>query len=312
MSKPDVFCCTFFLVFLTGCQTFSKPLTPLTLDGVERIVFLGNSITYAGQYIDYIESFLRTNDNAIDIQFINLGLPSETVSGLSEKEHMKWEFPRPNLHHRLDRVLKSLNPDLVFACYGMNDGIYKPFHQERFKAFKNGINTLHRQVGASGAKIIYLTPPIYDKRFGAEYAEVLDVYSNWLLEKGEVSQWQVVDIHYPMKKELKDRRKTNDRYSFAQDGIHPNEEGHWIMAREVLAYLGHKEARLIKNAEMAFSTEQDKAVLRLVQERQKVLKDAWLTKIGHKRPQMDKGLPLADAEKIVDSLTTEIDSYFIR
>ena len=36
---------------------------------------------------------------------INCGLPSETVSGLSEPDHAGGKFPRPDLHERLGRVL---------------------------------------------------------------------------------------------------------------------------------------------------------------------------------------------------------------
>jgi hypothetical protein len=38
-------------------------------------------------------------------------------------------------------------------------------------------------------------------------------------------------------------------------------------------------------------------LLRLIQQRQRLLKDAWLTAVGHKRPGMGKGVPLAEAEK---------------
>src|SRR2546425_2764856 len=39
------------------------------------------------------------------IEFLNLGLPSETVSGLSEEGHAGGQFPRPDLLERLARVL---------------------------------------------------------------------------------------------------------------------------------------------------------------------------------------------------------------
>ena len=33
----------------------------MPLAGVRRIVFLGDSITYSGQYVEYIEAYLRTS-----------------------------------------------------------------------------------------------------------------------------------------------------------------------------------------------------------------------------------------------------------
>src|ERR1041385_874446 len=99
---------------------------------VKRVVFLGDSITYSGTYVAMVEAYFLTRRPDRVIEFINLGLPSETVSGLSEDGHAGGQFPRPDLHERLARVLKQTKPDLIFACYGMNDGIYLPLNEERF------------------------------------------------------------------------------------------------------------------------------------------------------------------------------------
>ena len=48
-------------------------------------------------------------------------------------------------------------------------------------------------------------------------------------------------------------------------------------------------------------------LLKLVAERQRLLKDAWLTTIGHKRPGMNAGLPLDEAERRAGELNAEID-----
>ena len=127
---------------------------------VKRVVFLGNSITYAGQYVTAIDVYYRTHYPNQPIEFINVGLPSETVSGLSEAGHADGKFPRPDLHERLERVLAQTKPDLVFASYGMNDGIYLPFDETRFQQYKEGIEWLHNEVVKTGASIIHLTPPV--------------------------------------------------------------------------------------------------------------------------------------------------------
>src|SRR5512137_1614041 len=104
-----------------------------------RVAFLGDSITYDGRWPCLVESALRATPQFADADIVNFGLPSETVSGLSEAGHAGGEFPRPCLHERLERVLAAFEPTLVLACYGMNDGIYLPPDQTRFKAFQNGI-----------------------------------------------------------------------------------------------------------------------------------------------------------------------------
>jgi pimeloyl-ACP methyl ester carboxylesterase len=47
-------------------------------------------------------------------------------------------------------------------------------------------------------------------------------------------------------------------------------------------------------------------LLALVQQRQRMLKDAWLTAVGHQRPGMNKGLPLPEADAQVKALREKI------
>jgi len=161
-----------FSILLIGFPFHGHAQSYKIKEEVKRIVFLGNSITYAGQYITYIDAYLSIRYPQKNYEIINLGLPSETVSGLSEPNHANGEFPRPNLHDRLERLLAQTKPDLVIACYGMNDGIYMPLEEGRFEKFKDGISRLQKEVVKQGAEIIHITPPIYDGQKGKAYADV--------------------------------------------------------------------------------------------------------------------------------------------
>ena len=146
-------------------------------EGVQRVVFLGDSITHSGFYVACIETYFLTRHPDRSIEFINLGLSSETVSGLSEEGHAGGAFPRPDLHERLARVLAQTKPDLVFACYGMNDGIYLPYDATRAQAFALGIRRLRTAVLAAPARLVHLTPPPFDNVKGTNphYAGVWSV-----------------------------------------------------------------------------------------------------------------------------------------
>src|SRR5439155_9496474 len=124
---------------------------PFLLKDGQRVVFLGDSNTYAGKFITYLDAYLCTRFPEKRFELINLGLPSETVSGLSEADH---PYPRPNVHDRVDRALQLTNPDIVVICYGMNDGIYSPFHEDRFAKYKEGVTKLIAKVERTGAKAI--------------------------------------------------------------------------------------------------------------------------------------------------------------
>lgn len=300
-----------FLTISIVCLYIPCKAQPYSIpNNVKRIVFLGNSITYMGQYISYIDMYFTVTYPDKDIEFINVGLPSETVSGLSEPGHAEGEFPRPDLHERLDRILTKTKPDLIFACYGMNDGIYMPFDSTRFKRYREGINWLHDKVTELDIPIIHLTPPIYDERNGKAYANVLDIYSDWLLSRRYTDNWEVIDIHWPMKKYLQDRRVLDPSFRYAKDGVHPNEIGHFIMAKQILLSLGETAIEGATDINDALSEcENPEAIIELVEKQQVFMKDAWLTNIGHKRPGMKIGLPLEEAIYKNDSIDELIFQY---
>jgi lysophospholipase L1-like esterase len=293
-----------------------------------RILFLGDSITYSGEYVSYVEASLRTQFPEQNFDILDLGLPSETVSGLTEPGHAGGKFPRPDLHERLGRVLAKVKPELVIACYGINDGIYHPFSKDRFAAFTNGIHRLREKVRASGAVIVHLTPPVFDPiplkgktlpaglkeyRQPCEgYDEVLTHYSDWLLEQ-RTNGWQVIDVHGPMKRFLEARRKQSPDFVLAGDGVHPNAIGHLIIAEQIVRTWklptgsSTNGVRFTWRAPDHEDAQKDgNELLALIRKRQRLLTDAWLTDIGHSRPGMTRGLPIADAIQKAESLDQQI------
>lgn len=278
------------------------------LGNVHRIVFLGDSITYSGQYVEYLEAYFVTRYPDQPLEFLNLGLPSETVSGLSEDGHAGGKFPRPDLHERLDRVLKKTKPDLVIACYGMNDGIYLPFNEERFQRFKDGIVWLRERVAVSGSKILHVTPPTFDEVKGGHlgYANTLDRYSDWLIAQ-RTAGWDVVDLHRPMNRYLAQRRQREPDFFLASDGVHCGETGHWIIAKQILLHLGAEDVVKADDPQAMLAVHQRGGqILKLVQEKQRLMKDAWLNETEHTRPGMNKGLPLEEAHARTGEVNRQI------
>ena len=122
------------------------------------------------------------------------------------------------------------------------------------------------------------------------------MYSDWLLTQREKDHWDVADVHGIMKAYLEDQIRQNSSFALAPDGVHPAEAGHWLMSKAILLYLAEasvSEAGSI-HAALAFHHAGEK-ILELVSQRQSIMKDAWLTAIGHQRPGMNTGLPLGEA-----------------
>jgi lysophospholipase L1-like esterase len=311
---------------LVPAQTQRDP-SPAARDwvGARRIVVLGDSITYAGGWVEFVEAWLHLQYPDARLEILNLGLPSETVSGLSEPGHAGGSFPRPGVLERLGRVLEKAKPDLIVACYGMNDGIYYPLGDERFQKFQGGIRQLRDRAAKAGVRVIHVTPPVFDPLplagrtlpAGREaypspyegYNTVLDRYSEWLLSQ-RAQGWDVISAHEPMNQYLAAKRRTDPQFILAGDGVHANPQGHWIIAREVLRHLGSPDASLNTDSPDAFFAADPRGteVLALVRQRQGVLKDAWLTAVGHQRPGMNPGKPLAEAQREAEALTAKLKS----
>jgi hypothetical protein len=181
---------------------------------------------------------------------------------------------------------------------------------------------LRERAKASGAKVLHVTPPVFDsvpiksntlpaglaeyRKPYEGYDDVLTRYSEWLLAR-KADGWDVVDIHGPMRKILDDRRSKAPNYRFADDGVHIDSTGHWLVAREVLIHWGMPADEVATSAGPAFVPwANGRDVLKLVQRKQSILKAAWLTETGHKRPGMAKGLPMDEANRKAAEIEAEI------
>lgn len=305
------------MVLVTTCLAESPPVrVPVPppshlLKQSKTTVFLGDSITAAGQYIGLVETWLLTQKLDHLPHVIDAGLASETVSGLSEEGHAGGKFPRPDLAERIDRVLAVTKPDLVFACYGINCGIYLPFDEARFKAYQEGYRKLKAKVEAAGAKLVIITPPFYDDlrspKNGFSYNEVLDKYSAWLVEQRKAG-WIVIDLHSAMSAEVRKRREADSKYTLQPDGVHPNADGHWCVARHLIKGLDGEIAVDATPVDLLSAAKLPAEVLPLVQQRMGILRDSYVGTAGHKRPGVAKGMPIEEAEKKAAELTAKIKS----
>jgi lysophospholipase L1-like esterase len=270
-----------------------------TLAG-KRVVFLGDSITQAGGYVGVTTYYLEKLHPEKDFDIIGLGLASETLSGLSEDGHAGGKFPRPCLFERLDRVLEKAKPEVVFACYGMNDGIYLPLDKDRFAAFQKGVTNLIEQCKKAGAKHIFLvTPPIYDfspKKDEFNYDAVLTEYAKWETSL-KVPGLTVIDLHTAMRK-ARDARTA----PFSGDKVHPGDDGHLLIAKTILAALG------AKLPDETLATVKADPLFKLVEQKRAMRSGAWMKHIGYTREKTVEPEPLGTTEADAAKLQEKIDA----
>lgn len=286
-----------FLIAIAGVF-----LTSIASAAPQKVAILGDSITQDGRWPTRVESALRSTPQFADVEIVNFGLGSETVSGLSEEGHAGGKFPRPCLHERLERILDTFKPKLVLACYGMNDGIYLPLDENRLKAYQDGIERLKNAVDKQGGSIIFISPSLHNADKPSDdpqrYDTVLDAQAAWLVSR-RADGWQVVDIRPELKRKVNEARSADPAFVFAKDGVHPGDEGHRFIAEAICKPLW-PILQLPGSPQFA-----DDDAMTILKQRNKLLNLAWLTKTRHTRPGVPAGLPLDQAESQANKLMDE-------
>jgi len=276
----------------------SNGITAKSLAG-KRVVFLGDSITQAGGYISFVDYYLAKLYPEQDFDTYGLGLSSETLSGLSEDNHAGGRFPRPCLFERLGRLLERAKPEVVFACYGINDGIYLPLDSKRFSAFQQGVEKLIEQCKSAGVEqIVLVTPPIFDattKPGEFNYDSVMTKYAEWESTL-DVPGVHVIDLHSAMRA----ARDARDEV-FSKDRVHPGTEGHLFMAQTILTGLG------VSVPEESLKSIQADPLYQQVNKLRKHRSSNWMKHIGYTREKKVTPQPLGDTREVTAKLKAEID-----
>lgn len=300
---------------LLGLPAFAQKTAPL---GGQKVLWLGDSITQAGDYVTIAQYYLNKQYESAHFDFVSIGLSSETTSCLTEKDH---PFPRPCLSERLGRALDLVAPQLIIACYGMNDGIYHPPSAERMAAFQKGIQGLVSAVRAKSARLILLTPPPFDplpltttldetapdfsyKAPWKKYDDVLRDYAAWekTLAAPDVT---VVDLHSVMDAYLAKQRTSDPKFSFTKDGIHPNFEGHLLMARTILQNLKVKvPGDSLSNEAARVQADPIFVLMKSLREKRS---QGWLDYVGYTREKQVKTQYPTATERAVHDIQQQID-----
>ncbi len=280
----------------------ASPLSAQTVDTLagKKIVFLGDSITQAGGYVTFTAYYLDKLYPQKHFDIYGLGLSSETLSGLSEPNHAGGAFPRPCLFERLGRLLERVKPDVVFACYGINDGIYLPAAPERFAAYRNGIKKLIAQCKTAGVKDVFLvTPPIFDastKPGEFNYDAVMTEYAAWEMTL-KIPGVHVIDLHTAMRKARDARTEV-----FSKDRVHPGDEGHLLMAKTIFAGLG------VQIPDETPATIQADPLFKLVELKRRTRSSHWMQHIGYTRERTVAPQPLGSTEADATAIQQKIDA----
>lgn len=208
---------------------------------------LGDSITATKDgYVQMLQEYVDTNHPDLELTFLNWGKSSETITGLTEREH---PGPRPYLFERLDTLLESTPVDIIFFCYGINCGIYGEPSPVLFDSYTIGLYSFLEKIKQKGVKTILLTPPPlvldvlnqadllrqeetdygYQNPYPKYQEEVLQKFHEIVLNSAHETILGKIDIQTPL---LRYKNKC-----YADDPIHPNKNGHQLITNTIVENL---------------------------------------------------------------------------
>src|SRR5689334_2572194 len=161
-----------FLLALLSIASVAQNTPPKTLEGVHRIVCMGDSITQMGEspggYVWLIRHFLNAIYPQQQIEVVNAG-----VSGHKSTDMLA----------RFQRDVIDKKPDLVTISVGVND-VWHGFYDNhplgngprgvRLEDYKRNVDEMVRRATSAGARVIVLsTTVIYEDLENRENAKLV-------------------------------------------------------------------------------------------------------------------------------------------
>ncbi len=197
---------------------------PLRLEAHDRIVFLGDSITHAGFYVEPIETMLWSFFPDLELEFFNAGVSGDVAAQAAE---------------RLDAEVLEQDPDVVLVLLGMNDAGYVAFDPARLERYREGMNEIvTRLVHETEAEVVLLSPTFYDPVAAAnpapDYNATLVRYGEVCRELARENGCRFIDLNRPMQRATDLMRAQDPKFSLTHDGVHPDAGGGLVIADAVL------------------------------------------------------------------------------
>jgi lysophospholipase L1-like esterase len=198
----------------------------------DMVAVIGDSITEQKQYSVFIEDYLLMCQPVDNLRIAQFGWGGETATGFAR---------------RMKNDTLRFKPTLITTCFGMNDGGYGPLTKERAELYRRSQQQIVNLAKAAGVRTIVVGSPgcVDSDRFrnpeqAAIYNKTLGELRDIAREVAKSNGVGFADVHTPMINAMtKAKAKYGKAYHLAGgDGVHPDANGHLVMAYAFLKALG--------------------------------------------------------------------------
>ena len=216
---------------------FALVMAPLQADSVlqphDMVAICGDSITEQKQYSVFMEDYFLMCQPVAGLQSAQFGWGGERAQGFLD---------------RLESDVFPFKPTVVTTCYGMNDGWYAPMSQATGDAYRQAMTMAVEKLKTSGVRVIVIGSAgcvdgaafINPRTSADEYNKTLNALMEISKEVAGKEGVGFADVHTPMMEVMaKSKAAYGDKYQLvAGRGVHPNNNGHLVMAYAFLKGLG--------------------------------------------------------------------------
>ncbi len=220
------------LLVLTSVDTSSGAEPGLTKG--DYVAVIGDSITEQQLYSLYIEDYLLMCQPVADLRVTQFGWGGETAPGFA---------------NRMANDMLRFGASVATTCFGMNDGRYAPMKPETGKAYRDGQVSIVKQLKEAGVRLIVVGSPgcVDADTFGGHNPEGAKMYNQTLAALRDIARDVAeeegvvfANVLDPMMDVMaKAKAKYGRDYHLAGgDGVHPDRNGHLVMAYAFLKALG--------------------------------------------------------------------------
>ena len=210
----------------------ARAAEPLLQNG-DYVAVVGDSITEQKQYSVFIEDYLLMCQPAADLRQTQFGWSGET----------SWGFAA-----RMDNDMLRFHPAVMTTCFGMNDGGYSPMTPDKAQRYRDNQRQIVQRAKQAKVRAIVVGSPgcvdadtFHHKPADAEmYNKTLAAERDIAREVAQSEGVAFADVYDPMIDVMtKAKAKYGRSYHLAGgDGVHPDRNGHLVMAYAYLKALG--------------------------------------------------------------------------
>jgi lysophospholipase L1-like esterase len=204
------------------------------LEKGDYVAVVGDSITEQKKYSAFIEDYLVMCQPAGDLRQTQFGWSGET----------SWGF-----ESRMQNDMIRFKPTVATTCFGMNDGGYSPMTPDKEKHYRESQTKIVEQMKKAGVRFIAVGSPgcVDVKTFRGGNHEQAEMYNKTLGSLRDIARdvagkegVTFADVYDPMVDVMTraEAKYGNAYHVVGGDGVHPDNNGHLVMAYAFLKALG--------------------------------------------------------------------------